>query len=120
MRTLNRLSRDSADVQAFIAVHQSAFADFDAYLDNELIGKMQELNISQSEDVITQNIFDRVAPLPLIDKYQAFQLLADQWGKIATDLEIVQTEGFEATKLVDPNMVIKKRETRKKKYRMAG
>ena len=109
VENIKQAIEDSADVQAFIAVHQSAFADFDAYLDNELIGKMQELNISQSEDVITQNIFDRVAPLPLIDKYQAFQLLADQWGKIATDLEIVQTEGFEATKLVDPNMVIKKR-----------
>lgn len=29
----------SADVQAFVAAHQSAFADFDTYLDGELIGK---------------------------------------------------------------------------------
>lgn len=47
--------------------------------------------------------------LPLIDKYQAYQLLDNEWGKIATDLEIIQTEGFEATKQVDPNMVIKKK-----------
>ncbi|WP_195984364.1 type I restriction-modification system subunit M [Clostridium sp. D33t1_170424_F3] len=99
----------STDVQAFVAAHQAAFADFDAYLDGELIKKMMELNVSQTEDIITQDIFGRIAPLPLLDKYQAYQLLDDQWSKIATDLEIVQTEGFESTKQVDPNMVIKKK-----------
>ncbi len=99
----------SDDVRAFVAAHQAAFADFDAYLDSELIEKMMELNISQAEDAITQNIFGRIAPLPLLDKYQAYQLLDNQWGGIATDLEIVQTEGFAATKQVDPNMVIKKK-----------
>ena len=99
----------SADVQAFVAAHQSAFADFEAYLDNELISKMEKLNVSQTEDVISQNIFERVATLPLIDKYQAYQLLDNHWDEIATDLEIIQTEGFESTKQVDPNMVIKKK-----------
>lgn len=97
------------DVQAFVAAHQTAFADFDAYLNGELIEKMMELNISQTEDTITQNIFGRIAPLPLLDKYQAYQLLDNQWAGIATDLEIIQTEGFAATKQVDPNMVIKKK-----------
>ena len=70
---------------------------------------MKELNVSQTEDSITQNIFDRIAALPLLDRYQAYQLLDNQWAGIATDLEIVQTEGFAATKQVDPNMVIKKK-----------
>lgn len=99
----------NTDVQAFVAAHQAAFADFDAYLNGELIEKMMELNISQTEDTITQNIFGRIAPLPLLDKYQAYQLLDNQWAGIATDLEIVQTEGFAAAKQVDPNMVIKKK-----------
>jgi type I restriction enzyme M protein len=99
----------SSDVQAFIASHLAAFADFDTYLDGELIGKMKELNVSQTEDIITQNIFSRVEALPLIDKYQAYQLLNNHWAEIATDLEIIQTEGFETTKQVDPNMVVKKK-----------
>lgn len=70
---------------------------------------MMELNISQMENTITQNIFSRIAPLPLLDKYQAYQLLDNRWGGIATDLEIIQTEDFDATKQVDPNMVIKKK-----------
>lgn len=40
---------------------------------------------------------------------QVFQLLDNRWGGIATDLEIIQTEDFDATKQVDPNMVIKKK-----------
>ena len=100
---------DSSDVQAFVAAHQAAFADFDAYLTGELVEKMMEQNVSQTEDSITQNIFDRIAPLPLLDKYQAYQLLDNQWAGIVTDLEIVQTEGFAATKQVDPNMVVKKK-----------
>lgn len=100
----------SADVQAFIAAHQAALADLDTYLDTELIGGMMDLNISKAEDTITQNIFSRVAPLPLLDKYQAYQLLDDKWNIISADLEIIQTEGFAATKQVDPNMVIKKKD----------
>ena len=106
---LNDSIENSADVQAFIAKHRSAFSDFDGYLNQKLIKKMMELHTSQTESEITQNIFDRVTPLPLIDKYQAYQLFDNQWGKISTDLEIIQTEGFEATKQVDPNMVIKKK-----------
>lgn len=48
--------------------------------------------------------------IPLVDKYEAYQLLDDEWGRVATDLEIIQTEGFEATKKVDPNIVLKKKD----------
>jgi len=34
--------------------------------------------------------------IPLIDKYEAYQLLDDDWTEIAVDLEIIQTEGTEA------------------------
>lgn len=59
----------SSDVQAFIAAHQNAFADFDTYLYHELIDQMMTLPVSKAEEDITQNIFERIAPLPLLDKY---------------------------------------------------
>lgn len=99
----------SADVQSFVTAYQAAFSDFAAFLDGELIDKMMELTVSKTEDSITQNIFDRIAPFALVDRYQAYQMLSDQWGTISTDLEILQTEGFEAAKQVDPNMVLKKK-----------
>lgn len=101
---------NSDDVQAFIATYNAAFSDFDSFLDGELLGKMMELPVSQEESVITSDIFTRVAGIPLVDKYQAYQILDDRWTGIAGDLEMIQTEGFAATKQVDPNMVIKKKD----------
>ena len=101
---------DNGDVKDFIRTFEAAFDDFDGYLNSELIGKMQELNITQEEAAISENIFGRISAIPLIDKYKAYQLLNDEWNKISTDLEIIQTEGFASTKQVDPNMVIKKKD----------
>ena len=98
----------NADVKAFAARHKEAFADFEAFLKGELIDKMETLPVSKEEAVITEDIFSRLEGTPLIDKYVAYQLLDDDWTKIETDLEIIQTEGFAATKKVDPRMVIKK------------
>ncbi|MCF6234758.1 MAG: type I restriction-modification system subunit M, partial [Gammaproteobacteria bacterium] len=50
----------------------------------------------------------RLKPIALIDKYQAYQLLDNSWQTIATDLEILQSEGFAVSKQVDPHMVTKK------------
>ena len=68
---------------------------------------MESLSISKTEELLSKNIFARMADIPLVDRYEAYQLLDDDWTKIAVDLEIIQTEGFGATKIV--NMVVKKK-----------
>ena len=98
------------DVKAFEQDYASAFSGFDTYLYDELIGRMSALNISKMETSLSANIFERLSAIPLVDRYEAYQLLDDEWAKIAVDLEIIQTEGFEATKKVDPNMVVKKKD----------
>ena len=70
---------------------------------------MESLSISKTEELLSKNIFARMAAIPLVDRYEAYQLLDDDWTKIAVDLEIIQTEGFGATKIVDANMVVKKK-----------
>jgi type I restriction enzyme M protein len=97
-------------VEAFEKSFKDAFGKFDDYLYDELIAKMDTLGISKIEEVLSSDIFARLKDIPLVDKYEAYQLLDDDWTKIAIDLEIIQTEGFEATKVVDPNMVIKKKD----------
>lgn len=98
-----------ADVKSYIDRFNRIFSDFRPYLYNELIENMEDINISNEENVLSNQIFDRFKKIPLLDKYQAYQLLDNEWNKISIDLEIIQTEGFEATKKVDPNMVIKKK-----------
>ena len=101
---------EHANVQAFKATFDSKFADFDGYLYGELLDKMLSLNIAQQENVLSENIFERLKALPLVDKYQAYQALDDEWQAIAGDLEIIQSEGLAAAKVVNPNIVIKKKD----------
>jgi len=102
--------KENTDVIQFTDNFMSAFESFNAYLKNELIDKMNTIVISKEETVLSNDIFERLKSIPLIDKYNAYQSLDDEWTKIAIDLEIIQTEGFEATKKVDPNIVVKKKD----------
>ncbi|MHC8341233.1 N-6 DNA methylase [Pseudomonas sp. HLT2-19-2] len=101
--------RTHTEVQQFSDRFISAFADFPAHLKQRLIDQIDTLLVPQQKTQMGEEIFKRLATLPLIDKYQAYQLLAEQWQQIAVDLEIIQTEGFASTRVVDPNFVIKKK-----------
>ncbi len=97
-------------VSAFIASYGEAFSDFEAFLTDRLILRCEDLNIAEEEETITRHIFGSLEQVPLIDRYEAYQFFADKWTTIAQDLEIIQSEGFEATRMVDPNMVVKKKD----------
>ena len=100
----------SNDVIKFEQAYEQAFNGFEDHLRKELIENAETVEVSKEETAISENIFARLADIQLVDKYEAYQLLDDEWGKIAVDLEIIQTEGFEATRKVDPNIVIKKKD----------
>ena len=101
---------EHAAVAGFINQFATAFQGFDQMLKEHLLDQMESVSIVQEETVLGDDIFLRLAPIPLIDPYTAYQALEDEWVKIAIDLEIIQTEGFAATRKVDPNMVIKKKD----------
>lgn len=86
-----------------------AFSTFEKYLKNRLVDNMLQVNISKEENKISDVIFNNLKSIPLIDKYEAYQLLDDEWNEISVDLEMIQTEGKSAITQVDPNMVIKKK-----------
>mgnify|MGYP000870028864 CR=1 FL=1 len=100
------------NVHDFKASFDSAFSGFDSDLNHELLDGVEDVNISKGQDYIAKQIFERMSGIPLVDKYEAYQIFHDEWEKIEIDLEIIQTEGFAAVKVVDPNMVIKKRNNR--------
>lgn len=97
------------DISVFKDKYINVFSGIEKFLYHELIENMGTLNISQTEQILADDIFTRLSNIQLIDKYEAYQLLDDAWNKIAVDLEMVQTEGFEAVKIVDPNRVMKKK-----------
>ena len=109
-----------SQVNDFTKDYANAFNGFDTYLIDQLITPFTSkttpdntLNIKQKEEVLASELFTRIEKtaingIALIDKYQAYQLLNNQWQSIAGDCEILQAEGLSASKKVDPNMVIKK------------
>lgn len=116
----SELAIDKQDVNAsvsghpqvleFISAYNQAFNGFDDQLNAQLIQNWQSVKRNQQEAVLSTELFARLAPIALIDKYQAYQFLNNQWQVISADLEMMQTEGFAATKQVDPNIVIKKKD----------
>lgn len=98
-----------ADVISFKEGFFNAFVDFGDYLAHELIDNAVEVDAVKEVSVISEDIFKRLKNVPLVDKYEAYQLLDDDWKQIAIDLEIIQSEGFDAVKQVDPNYIIKKK-----------
>ena len=103
---------EHSSVNDFKIDYENAFNNFTGFLKDELIGKMMELNINKQETIFSDDIFKRIQNVRLVDKYKVYQVFYDEWTKTAVDLEILQTEGFEASKLVIPNMVIKKKDGR--------
>lgn len=107
-RDVNATITQHPQVIEFISTYNQAFAGFDDYLNTTLIQGWQAVNRNQQEPELSTELFTRLAPIALIDKYQAYQYLNNQWQLISADLEMMQTEGFVATKQVDPNIVVKK------------
>ena len=107
---VTKVIRESSDVSAFDEAFKGNFRNFKVFLYDLLIEKVESQNIVKIKDIITEDIFNRLSNIPLVDKYEAYQLFADEWIDISSDIEVIQTEGFNATKVVDPNMVIKKKD----------
>ena len=103
-------TREHAEVRKFGEKFSAAFTDFNPWLRLALLDQMLTLNVHGQEALISEELFARLAPLPLIDRYHAYQILDDHWQPIAVDLEILQTEGFAASRVVDPNFVTKKKD----------
>lgn len=98
------------DVLTFVNNYKSRFDGFEEFLANELITNHESLVVAKEESIISDNIFTRLNESNLTDKYQAFQLLDNEWKVISSDLEIIKTEGFDSTKIVDPIYITKKKD----------
>ena len=76
-----------------------------------LIDDILDVQSEQEKEIVSYDIFERIDKVALTDRYKAYQILSDKWNVISTDLEMIQTEGFEVINQVDPNMVLKKKDS---------
>ena len=96
-------------VQAYKAAFTKAFDGFYETLQEDLIDGILDVATEQEKEKITEDIFGRIDSVKLADRYVAYQVFAKYWDIISADIEMLQTEGFQAITQVDPNMVIKKK-----------
>ena len=107
---IKKVIHENRDVTTFLENYQQAFADFDDVMDETLIDADESLSIPKTEEHIASDIFARFYQVPLIDPYQAYEIFEGAFAAVSGDLELIQAEGMQAVKQVDPNMVIKKKD----------
>ena len=101
--------RNNADVQTFVASYAQAISGLPSDLRSRLVEHPEQVDALGQETAIGEELDAMVADTALIDPYDAYQKLDDAWGGISIDLEVLGSEGFDAVRAVDPNMVIKKK-----------
>ena len=89
------------DVERFSRQFAEAFLGFADRLHRVLIDDVKQVRELQAQDEIATDIFRRLADIPLVDKYAAYQALADQWQAIVSDIETIQEEGMDAVRTVE-------------------
>lgn len=101
--------RANDDVVSFMKSFEERMIPLKKILEERLIIAPECVDALSEEAVIADCIAQTLEGVPLVDSYEAYQKLDDAWQCVSIDLEIIQTEGFEAVRKVDPNMVIKKK-----------
>ena len=91
----------NTDVKRFTMQFAEAFRGFADRLHHVLIDNVKNVHELQAQDEIATDIFLRLAAIPLVDNYAAYQALADQWQAIVSDIETIQDEGMEAVRTVE-------------------
>ena len=99
---------ESQSVVAWRELFASRLEDLGVWLYEELVDELSIVQRDSEEPRLTAELFGRLEGVPLVDRYDAYQALDDEWQQISQDLEVLQTEGFDAVRRVDPRMVMKK------------
>lgn len=101
--------RKNTDVCDFVNEYRNAIGHLPAELRARLVDGVDQVDIVAEEEVVAAFLKDAVSGIALIDGYDAYQALDDAWTGISGDLEVIQTEGKDAIRKVDPNIVEKKK-----------
>ena len=100
---------ENEDVKKFLQSYEQVFTEFIPYLQRTLVDEAEKVSIFKEEEVITANLFARCQMIAPVDAYEVYEVFHAGYEAISGDLEIIQTEGKEAIRQVDPYMVTKKK-----------
>lgn len=85
------LENFSAIIEFKKKVHES-FEAFFPFLKQKLIAERQKISQSLAFESIASEILGQAEKLPLIDKYEAFELFSQHWTEITNDMEALSSQ----------------------------
>ncbi len=98
-----------SEVNNYITKFNTDIENLHNFLNKTLVENVLDVNRATAQEVLSNKIFNIVDNYHLIDKYDAYQILNDEWNEISIDLEMIQSEGVTCITKVDPNLIIKKK-----------
>ena len=109
LKDIHEALKNNQDIIRYKNDYKKQFENFDNYLQNELITNMENIDLTSEEMKISNALFSRIESVPLVNKYDVYQKLDDNWDIISGDLELIKSEGIEACNKIDPIIEIKKK-----------
>lgn len=97
----------NADVLSFIESFNVRVGEFKDFLINTLIRDDYNVHVKDLKEIVSQKLFETVAGISIIDKYDVYQLLMNNWPTIEVDLGLLASDK-ELCRKVEPKMVTKK------------
>lgn len=91
----------NSDVAQLRSRFDKAFEGFADELHRRLISNVMDVRELKERYEIADDIFSRLADIPLVDRYAAYQAMSGGWQTIANDIETLQAEGMEAARVVE-------------------
>ncbi len=99
---------NDADVKAFLEEHHDRSEQFKQYLISRLIHSSTDV---KTKDGLISSIFSSFNNIDLIDKYDIYQIFADCWVEIESDLVRLRSEGKDVCRKMEEDIVLKKDST---------
>lgn len=109
---VKKVITENKDVRAYLEEYKNTFADFGDKLSNLLINHATDVSPIKAEDTIIADLRKRFENVKLIDFYSAFEEFSNAYTSISGDLELIQEEGMDCVKQIDPHMVMKKKDNK--------
>lgn len=106
---VNAVIDGNADIKELKQQFKKAFEGFDDMMHKRLIDNVETVKEMSEMDNIANDIFCRLEDIKLIDRYAAYQTLADNWNVISNDIETLQAEGMETARIVETAFKIVKK-----------
>lgn len=99
---IRKVLEGNPEVQNFKNRFADAFSSLRALLKDRLIDHVAEVNELREAEILTSNVMDRCNDLPLIDKYDIYQIMSDHLPEVMGDIETIKSEGMGACNVIEP------------------